>query len=348
MTAAPDVLERARRAALDPPRAYGRPPVTGRLRAAPEDFIVDEDLGFAPDGEGPHFLLRVRKRGANTEFVARELARHGRTRPPEVGFAGLKDRNAVATQWFTVPRGALQAQDWTSFTHPEFEVLEAHAHRRKLRRGALAGNRFRLCIRELGGERSELERRVATLNAQGVPNYFGEQRFGRDGGNLTRAFDWAGSGQEPRARADVGFALSAARSTIFNAVLAERVTRGDWRVLLDGDVANLQGSGSVFAVPSVDETLRQRAAELDLHPTGPLWGAGDSMAGGAVQALEREVAALFEPLASLLEREGLRAERRSLRLKVEELRASVEGDTLTLEFRLDPGAFATTVLRELM
>lgn len=348
MTAAPELLERARRAALDPPRAHGTPPVTGRLRAAPEDFIVDEDLGFAPDGEGAHFLLRVRKRGANTEFVARELARHARTRPPEVGFAGLKDRNAVATQWFTVPRGTLQAQDWTSLTHPEFEVLEAHAHRRKLRRGALAGNRFRLCIRELGGERAKLEQRVATLNAQGVPNYFGEQRFGRDGGNLTRAFDWAASGEEPRARADVGFALSAARSAIFNAVLAERVARGDWRVLLDGDVANLQGSGSVFAVPGVDETLRQRAAELDLHPTGPLWGAGDSMAGGAVRELEREVADSFQPLASLLEREGLRAERRSLRLKVEELRASVEGDTLTLQFRLDPGAFATTVLRELM
>ena len=346
MSAHPDA--RALQVSLDPPRAFGTPPAAGRLRATPEDFVVDEDLGFEPDGDGPHFLLRVRKRAANTEFVARELARHARARPPEVGFAGLKDRNAVTTQWFSVPRGALQAPDWLALSHPEFEVLEAHPHRRKLRRGALAGNRFQLCIRELAAQPAALEERIAALRERGVPNYFGEQRFGRDGGNLARAFEWARTGQEPRARGDVGFALSAARSAIFNAVLAERVQRGDWQTLLDGDVANLQGSGSVFAVPVVDETLRRRTADFDLHPTGPLWGVGESMASGAVRELERAVSAGFEPLAALLEREGLRAERRSLRLKVEDLHARVAGDTLTLEFRLDSGAFATTVLRELL
>ena len=127
-------------------RAFGAAPARGRLRAAPEDFVVDEELGFAPDGDGSHWLLRVRKRGANTEFVARELARHARLRPHEVGFAGLKDRNAITSQWFTLPRGPAPGPDWTALRHPEFEVLEAHPHRRKLRRGEQIFRRGRSCL----------------------------------------------------------------------------------------------------------------------------------------------------------------------------------------------------------
>ena len=128
--------------ALDPPRALGAPPVRGRVRVEPEDFIVEELLGFGPAGEGPHVLLRVRKRGANTEWVARELARAASCKPFEVGFAGLKDRNAVTTQAFTVPRGKRAAQDFLSVNGEGFEVISAVEHQRKLPRGALEGNRF--------------------------------------------------------------------------------------------------------------------------------------------------------------------------------------------------------------
>lgn len=336
------------RVALEPPRAFGAPPAAGIVRASPEDFVVDEDLGFTPEGDGPHWLLRVRKRGANTEFVARNLAKHAGLRAVDVGFAGLKDRHAVVTQWFSVARGKTSAEDWLSLEHPEFEVLEAHAHRRKLQRGALAGNRFRLRIHRFEGDGDAVLGRIAALRAQGIPNYFGEQRFGREAHNVHLAAHWANAGEAPRSRSERSFALSAARSVIFNAVLAVRVERGDWASLQPGDVANLEGSGSVFAVAEVDEALEQRSREFDVHPTGPLWGSGPSMAGGAILALEQRIADEHVPLAALLAAEDVRSERRSLRIRVESLAADLSGDTLELSFRLPAGAFATTLLRELI
>lgn len=344
----PDLPSSWLSAALDPPRAFGEPPAVGVLRARAEDFVVDEDLGFAPEGDGPHWLLRVRKRGANTEFVARNLAKHAGLKPVDVGFAGLKDRHAVATQWFSVARGKTRADDWASLRHPEFEVLEVHAHRRKLQRGALAGNRFQIHVRNVEGNFAAILDRVEAIRAEGIANYFGEQRFGREGNNLRLAFQWASAGEAPRSRSDRSFALSAARSALFNAVLAERVARGDWSRLQAGDVANLDGSGSVFAVAHVDETLERRNREFDVHPTGPLWGSGPSLAGGAVVALEQRIAQEYAPISTLLAGEGLHSERRSLRIRVDALTADVSGDTLVLVFRLPAGAFATAVLRELV
>jgi len=140
-------------AALAPPRAHGEPPARGLLRVEPEDFLVEEELGFAPAGSGAHVLLKVRKRNANTQWVARELARLGGCRPAEVGYAGLKDRRAVAVQWYSLPRprGAI---DWQSLRAVDFEVLEAHPHTRKLPRGALAGNRFSIRVRVMGTARN--------------------------------------------------------------------------------------------------------------------------------------------------------------------------------------------------
>lgn len=337
------------RQALDPLRAHGAPPARGRLRAFPEDFAVDEQLGFEPDGDGSHWLLRVRKRGANTGYVARELARHAGTALREVGFAGLKDRHAVATQWFTVPRGqgAVAAQ-WPVLDHPEFDVVEVHAHRRKLRRGAHSGNAFRIRIRECAGDRAAIGRRLAGIGERGAPNYFGEQRFGREGRNLQLVTAWIGGGRLPADRAQRSFTLSTARSLIFNAILEARVRDGTWDRLLPGDVANLDGSGSVFPVAEVDDTLAARARALDVHPTAPLWGSGAAMSAGAVHELEEMTARAFEPLASSLAGAGLSAERRSLRIRVADLQAAWEHDDLLLAFRLPPGAFATTVLREFL
>jgi tRNA pseudouridine13 synthase len=257
------VPETWRALALDPPRALGAPVASGRVRSEPEDFVVDELLGFPPAGEGPHCLLRVRKRGANTEWVARELARHGGCRPFDVGFAGLKDRHAVTTQWFTVPRGKRAPGDWLGVSGEGYAVLEAHAHQRKLPRGALAGNHFELRIRDVAGDRDALAARLADLGRLGAPGYFGPQRFGHGLSNLARiaAGDF---------RTDRAFGLSAARSLVFNAVLARRVADGSWATLEAGDVANLDGKGSVFDVVAPDEALHARVAALDVHPTGPM------------------------------------------------------------------------------
>ncbi|HEY6124811.1 MAG TPA: tRNA pseudouridine(13) synthase TruD [Steroidobacteraceae bacterium] len=325
------------------------------LRTEPEDFQVDEILGFAAGGEGPHALLQVRKRGANTEWVARELARAAGVKPFDVGFAGLKDRHAVTTQHFTVPRGKRPAEEFIGMAGEGFEVLSAAAHQRKLPRGALEGNRFAIVVRGIACDPAALAQRMHHIATGGTPNYFGEQRFGREAGNLEqvlRAAQQVAEGQgrrrERRGRDDAGFMLSAARSLIFNALLAERVRQGTWNRLAVGDVANLDGRGSVFAVEQVDDELEQRCAVLDVHPTAPLAGAGESLAKGDVLVLEDTVAARYPEALSVIHAEGMKSERRALRIRVRGLEHEYSGDTLHLRFALSAGSFATTVLREII
>ncbi len=331
-------------AALEPPRVHGGPLCSARLRTEPEDFVVEEQLGFAPSGAGPHALLKVRKRNANTQWVARELARACGCRPMDVGYAGLKDRRSVAVQWFSIPRAARASGDWGGLGGAQFEVLEAHAHARKLPRGALAGNRFLIRARGVAAAESQLEQRLAAIRERGVPNYFGPQRFGRDGANLGRIAQDLRRLKPP----ERGFVLSAARSLVFNAVLGARVEDGSWEQLRAGDLAILDGRGSHFPVDSPDEALRERCARLEIHPTGPLWGRGVPPCGADVLALEERIAAQHGAACALLAEAGLDQERRSLRLAVRDLGWRREGgDEVVLEFRLTRGAYATAVLREL-
>jgi len=335
--------------ALAPPRAFGSPLGRGRLRVEPEDFVVEEDLGFTPAGAGAHVLLKVRKRDANTEWVARQLARASGCRPGDVGFAGLKDRRAVAVQWFSVPASRrapapLTLADLAAIRGEGFEVLEAHAHAKKLPRGALAGNRFALRVRDAELAEEALAERIEAIRRDGLPNYFGPQRFGREGANLRKVVADPNA-IHPRERT---YVLSAARSLIFNAVLAARVTDGSWCALEPGDVANLDSRGSVFTVDALDESLRERARGLDIHPTGPLWGSGELPSQGRIQSLEQRVAAGFAEPCALVVAAGMRQERRSLRLAVRELDWHREGADVLLRFWLTKGSFATTVLRELL
>ncbi len=330
-------------AALDPPRAHGAPLSPGRLRVEPEDFLVEELLGFEAAGAGQHVLLKIRKRNANTQWIAGELARACGCRPGDVGYAGLKDRRAVATQWFTVPQSRLSPQDWVGIGSGEYQVLEAHRHSRKLPRGALAGNRFVIRVCGTAVDDASLASRLAVIETRGVPNYFGPQRFGRGGANLKRLSEDL-RGLRPPER---GFILSAARSLVFNAVLAERVGDGSWNQIEAGDLANLDGRASHFRVEAVDETLEARLAGLDIHPTGPLWGRGEPPSSGRVLELEQRVAAKLSAACELVARAGMDQERRSLRLAVRDLRWRREADAITLEFRLTRGAYATTVLREI-
>jgi tRNA pseudouridine13 synthase len=349
------VPEHWRQAALAPPAAWGQPLGTGVLRTSPEDFEVDEILGFAASGEGPHALLRVRKRGANTEWVARELARVVGAKPFEVGFAGMKDRNAVTTQHFTVPRGKRAAEEFIGLAGEGYEVLASSAHQRKLPRGALEGNRFAITVRGLHCDPAVLAERMRHLGTGGAPNYFGEQRFGREAGNLEQvlraAHKLAEGGRNDRGRRgrdDAGFMLSAARSVIFNAILTERVNCGTWNRLAAGDVANLDGRGSVFPVEVVDAELEQRCAALDIHPTAPLAGQGESLARGEVLTLEDSVCAQYPEALAVIRAEGMKPERRALRIRVRDLEHEYAGDVLRLRFALSAGSFATTVLREII
>jgi tRNA pseudouridine13 synthase len=313
------------------------------LRAQSHDFIVEEDLGFGPAGTGQHVLVKVRKRDANTQWVARELAKVCGCRPMDVGYAGLKDRRAVAVQWFTVPKSAQSLDAWTAVRTSEFEVLEAHAHTRKLPRGALAGNSFIIRIREVTVSDDQLAERVGLIGQRGVPNYFGRQRFGREGSNLLRIT----AGLKALRPPERGFVLSAARSLIFNSVLAVRARDGSWERLEAGDIANLDARGSVFTVDPADTALLERCQRLDIHPTGPMWGRGLPASRGRVLELESGVAAQLLPASELVQEAGMDQERRSLRLAVRDLHWSREADAVVLHFRLTRGSFATTVLREI-
>jgi tRNA pseudouridine13 synthase len=331
------------------PRAHGAPLARGRLRARPEDFLVEEQLGFAPDGEGDHLLLRVRKTGANTEWAARRLARIAAVPVSTVGYAGLKDRHAVTVQWFSIPRSRDVMPDWSILVEEGIDVLESCPHRRKLKRGALAGNRFGILVRDLEPEMMPgLDERLAMIRARGVPNYFGEQRFGHDYSNLVRAHAlFAGTAGRVR-RHQSGLWLSAARSQIFNEVLAERVRRGDWDRPLEGDCLQLAGSNSYFLAETIDASTRARCEGMDVHPTGPLWGKGELPSHGSIRQLEDAAGMPFADWCEGLAVFGLAQERRSLRLPVADLDAQRVGGGLLLTFSLSAGAYATTLLRELV
>ncbi|MDG4553298.1 MAG: tRNA pseudouridine(13) synthase TruD [Candidatus Competibacter sp.] len=335
---------------LDPatlPHAYGPPRSSGRLRAAPEDFRVREELDFAPDGAGEHVWLWVRKRGANTDWVARQLARRAGVPPSAVSYAGLKDRHAVTEQWFSIHLPGQADPDWSAGPDADFTVLKALRHSRKLRRGALRGNAFRIVARELNGDPTELTARFERIAATGVPNYFGEQRFGREGGNLERAAAMLEGREKVRDRQQRGLYLSAARSALFNAVLARRVAEGSWNRALPGEVLMLAGSHSIFAIEEADDAIRQRLAAFDLHPTGPLWGVGELSSAGAARDLETAVVAARPLFRDGLAAAGLKQERRALRLMARDATLEwSEPGVAVLSFRLPAGAYATAVLRE--
>lgn len=321
--------------------------MTGTLRTAPEDFIVEERLGYPPDGGPAHRLLWVEKRATNTLDVARDLASAAGCHPAEVGFAGMKDRRAVARQWFSVPAERGQPPP-AGFAGSGFCVLESHAHSRKLRRGALAGNAFALRVRDAAGDLPGLAARIERLAAQGFPNYFGPQRFGADGANLERVQAWLAGGRLPRGREARAFVLSTARAIAFQAVLARRVIDGSWNRLLPGEVVNLAGSASVFVAAEPDDDLMRRCREGDVHPTGPLCGEGGLVPVAEAAAVEQAALAHVAPIPERLAAAGMRAERRALLARPAALRHRHEGDALALEFELPRGAYATGLLRELV
>ena len=331
------------------PQAHGVPVLSARLRATPEDFRVDEIDGFAPEGSGEHLLLTIEKRGMNTAFAAKLLAQWAGIDEAGIGYAGLKDRHALTTQRFSVHLPRRVAPDIAALeAHEGLRVLASAWHSRKLPRGALAGNRFALRLREATGDRDAVDARLRAIAARGVPNYFGEQRFGREGDNVANALAMFAGRRV--ARAQRTHLLSAARSQLFNRVLAARVDAGNWDAALDGEAWMLDGSRSVFGPLPYDDTLAARLAAFDIHPSAPLWGRGELRSTGASSALELAALADAESLAlrAGLEAAGLKQERRATRLRPGALAwAWPEPGTLELRFELPPGAYATSVLAEL-
>lgn len=328
------------------PRAHGDAVLGALFRASPEDFRVDELPAFEAAGAGEHLLLEVEKRGMNTVHAARRIARWAGVPDAAIGYAGLKDRHAVTTQRFSVHLPRRVAPDASALEADDLRVRGLAWHARKLPRGALRGNRFRLVLREVAGDRGAIEARLRAIAAGGLPNYFGAQRFGRDGGNVDAARRMFAGQRVHRDQRSIY--LSAARSALFNAVLAARVRAGTWAAGDEGEVWMLDGSHSVFGPVPPDPALAARTAAGDIHPTGPLWGRGEPRCASAVAALEAAVLAPFADLRAGLEAAGLRQERRALRVRVADLAWDwPEAETLGLSFSLPPGAYATGLLAEL-
>jgi tRNA pseudouridine13 synthase len=342
--------------AIDWPPAWPRvlddgfgPPVPGDYRATPEDFLVEERHDFAPQGEGEHLWLYIEKRDLTTAMVARELAGLCEASPRDVGYSGMKDRVAVTRQWFSVQLPGREAPPGLAGRLAErgIHVLEQARHPRKLKRGVHRANRFRLRVTGAVVEDPRLEARWERLCREGVANYFGPQRFGPAGRNLVRARALLARGWRKRDDRD-GMLLSAARSFLFNELLAMRIRAGNWSTPLPGEVVMLDGTASLFPVEIPDDALLERARRLDLHPGGILAGVGDSLASGEALAFEAAVRQRYPALWQGLERAGVRLARRPLRLALAEPALERGEGELRLAFTLPPGAFATAVLRELI
>lgn len=337
------------------PRSLGAPLLSGRFKQTPEDFVVNEELGFQCSGEGEHLWLQIRKTGLSTPDVADRLARATGLPQASISWSGLKDKQGVCTQWFSVHSPGKDVSGLAGLASDSLRILQQQRNHKKLRRGSHRSNQFRIRLHEMtpaDGVTTEaawqdLQRRLQVMAQAGVPNYFGEQRFGHD--NLRNAEAWFTGQRKPRGRLERGMWLSAARSALFNAVLARRVAQGNWDAHLAGDVMNLDGSGSVFVSSVDDTTLTQRLQTQDIHPTGPLWGQGELATSDAAAALEQAVAAELAVFRDALPRFGLKQERRSLRLPVKAIDyRRPDPGTLEIEFTLPTGTYATAVLHELI
>jgi tRNA pseudouridine13 synthase len=328
-------------------RVSGAPDIRGIIRAEVEDFRVEELPLITPLGEGSHLWLEIEKRNANTDWVAKALAALAGVPARDIGYAGMKDRHGVTTQWFSVALQEAGNSAWQDWDIPDAVVLAAHLHNRKLKRGALRGNRFHILVRRLEGPREGLELRLQAVKAQGVPNYFGPQRFGHGGRNVSQGVRWLEhGGRLPRNKRSIY--LSAVRSFLFNEVVSRRVDLGNWNHIIDGDIASLDGSHSTFPCTMPDRVLTRRCEEFDIHPSGPLPGRGRPSQAGESAEIEGSVLAPHEALIRGLEKAGLEAARRPLRLVPKAMQWTFTDAGLVLEFELPSGGYATSVLRELV
>ncbi|XQU08026.1 tRNA pseudouridine(13) synthase TruD [Halomonas sp. LY9] len=323
-------------------------PEPGQYRAQPEDFIVDEQLDFTPEAHGEHLWLRLEKRNQTTLDVVRQLSRLCGVTPRDIGYSGMKDRVAVTRQWLSVhlPGRDAPTDLSASLAALGVNVLDQARHPRKLKRGVHRTNHFTLRLSGDAVQSSDFMPRWEALCAQGVPNYFGHQRFGAGARNLQRAEVVLAKGWRKRDDRQ-GMMLSTARSFLFNELLSARLQDGNWCQPVPGDTLMLDGTQSVFGIASVEESMVERAAVLDVHPTGMLWGVGDR-ASGQAGAYEAQLAAQHPALCEGLEKSGVKRGQRALRARLIEPQATVEKDAVLLSFALPRGSFATAVIGELI
>ncbi len=336
------------KAPLDPPHLHGGPLGRAGFKTQPEDFIVEELLGFEPSGEGEHCLLWVEKRNLESNAAAARLADALGLRRRLVSHCGLKDRHAVTRQWFSLHMPGQPSPEPEALESEGLRVLSVTRNTRKLRRGIHQGNRFTIRLRQPDFSAAAAEERWGLISTMGAPNFFGSQRFGNEGRNVEKALAMFRGEFTPADRLLRGLLLSSVRSQLFNAVVAERMARGIWDRALPGEVYGFPDNGTILLVGNQRGDEARRFAEGSLELTAPLWGGGELHSADEVRALEAEVMARFPELTAGLESAGLRQERRVMRLRpLNPTFAVLDGGDLQLSFDLPRGTYATTLLSEL-
>ena len=321
------------------------PKQTALLKAECADFVVKENLGYSMAGEGEFVAVRVRKTDANTLFVGEKLAQFAGISARNMSYAGLKDRRAVTEQWFSLQMPGKTTPDFGDFQLEGIEILEVTRHNRKIRTGSLDGNYFDILLRN-AIENDDLKVRLENLSKFGFPNYFTEQRFGRDGHNLIQALRWAKGEIQVKDRKKRSFYLSAARSEVFNLVVSERLKQGVANRVLPNDIVQLSGSHSWFVADEKEDlnVLQLRLEQGDLQLTAPLIGETAQPAC----SLENDIVQQHQDIVNLMKQECLKPARRPLLMKPKDFNWQFEETGLRLKFYLPAGSYATALVRELV
>ncbi len=321
------------------------PKQTALLKAECADFVVKEQLGYDMSGDGEFVAVKVRKTDCNTLFVGEQLAKFAGISARNMSYAGLKDRKAITEQWFSLQMPGQPTPDFSQFSLDGVEILEITRHQRKIRIGSLQGNHFEILLRN-AEETDELKVRLDFLAKNGFPNYFTEQRFGRDGNNLTQALRWANGEIKVKDRNKRSFYLSAARSEVFNLIVAKRIELGLAQQVLNGDILQLNGSHSWFVADESEDLtqLQQRLIQQDILLTAPLIGEEDKSAVD----FENEIFAQHQALFDLMRQERMKAARRPILMQPQQFQWQFEPNGLRLKFYLPAGSYATALARELV
>ena len=293
------------------PAANGSAKQHGVIKLTPADFRVIESLTMETSGEGEHAYFLIEKESITTPEVQKVLARHFRVPPNDVAYAGLKDRNAIATQWFSVRLP--KTDEWPE--HMNFKIKKATTHSHKLRRQHVSNNTFTITVRSVD------EPPVDFLTTP-FPNYFGSQRFGKNFGNMKKAMDWLPYRRRPKDHFTKFLYISTLRSWMFNDVLQERIQNNSWRTPCCGDIL------------------------LNAVPSGPLWGRGQLKSQNLVRELEERVTGRHVEARDALEWMGLSQDRRALAVQATNVALDYRGDLCVASFTLPAGTYATVALRE--
>lgn len=321
------------------------PKQTALLKAECANFVVKEQLGYDMSSDGEFVAVKVRKTDCNTLFVGEQLAKFAGISARNMSYAGLKDRKAITEQWFSLQMPGQPTPDFSQFSLDGVEILEITRHQRKIRIGSLQGNHFEILLRN-AEETDELKVRLDFLAKNGFPNYFTEQRFGRDGNNLTQALRWANGEIKVKDRNKRSFYLSAARSEVFNLIVAKRIELGLAQQVLNGDILQLNGSHSWFVADESEDLtqLQQRLIQQDILLTAPLIGEEDK----SEVDFENDIFAQHQALFDLMRQERMKAARRPILMQPQQFQWQFEPNGLRLKFYLPAGSYATALVRELV